>query len=152
MRKPFTVEQTQLIYKELTENTSGLVRLESHKWGSLIGMFTGARLNEICQLEIADIQEDNGIWVFNITDEGDNKKRVKADASRRKVPIHSKLIRLGLHEFVKSRSGSERLFPDYNYNSNGGYGRNLGRWFNETAFLPKLGIKAPSVDIALEGG
>lgn len=144
-RKPFTKEQTQLIYKELTENTSGLVRSESHKWGSLIGLFTGARLNEICQLDITDIQEDNGKWVFNITDEGDNKKRIKADASKRKVPIHTELIRLGLLDFVEARSSKPRLFYDYSYNSNGGYGRNLGRWFNETTFLPKLGIKAPGV-------
>jgi integrase len=144
-RGPFTKEQTRLIYKELTANTSGLVRSESHKWGSLIGLFTGARLNEICQLDIADIQEQNGLCFLNITDEGDNKKRVNARSSRRKVPVHSELIRLGFLEFVKSRSGGQRLFPDYNYNPNGGYGRNLSRWFNETTFLPKLGLKKPGL-------
>ncbi len=141
-RKPFTREQTQLIYNELTKNTSGLVKSESHKWGSLIGLFTGARLNEICQLDIADIQEDDGGWFFDITDEGGNKKRVKANASRRKVPVHSELIRLGLLDFVEARSSKQRLFYDYSYNSNGGYGRNLSRWFNETTFLPKLGIQS----------
>ena len=144
-RKPFSKEQTQLIYKELTENTSGLVRSESHKWGSLIGLFTGARLNEICQLEVADIKEEGGLWFLDITDEGDNKKRIKAIASRRKVPVHSELLRLGFLEFVNSRSSCKRLFPDYSYNTNGGYGRNLGRWFNETTFLPKLGLKKPGV-------
>ncbi len=44
VRKPFTLEQTQLIYKELTANTSGLARNDSHKWGMLLGMFTGARV------------------------------------------------------------------------------------------------------------
>lgn len=144
-RKPFGKEQTQLIYAELTENKSGLVRSESHKWGSLLGLFTGARLNEICQLETADIQQEDGIWFLNITDEGDNNKRVKAKASRRKVPVHSELLRLGFLAFVEGRSHGRRLFSDYSFNKNGGYGRNLGRWFNETTFLPMLGIKAPGV-------
>ncbi|MCB2128212.1 MAG: hypothetical protein KDE03_03845 [Rhodobacteraceae bacterium] len=94
-RKPFTREQTRLMFTELPENKSGLVRSESHKWGTLLGLFTGARLNEICQLELADVQREDGIWFLNITDEGDDtRKRVKAKASRRKVPIHSELLRV----------------------------------------------------------
>jgi integrase len=143
-RKPFSQQLTRLIFTELTDNPSGIVRKGSHKWGALLGMFTGARLNEICQLEMADIKQEEGIWFLHITDEGDNNKRVKAKASRRKVPVHSELIRLGLLEFVDSRKHATRLFPDFSYNTNGGYGRNLGRWYNET-FLPKLGIKEPAL-------
>ena len=33
-RKPFTIAQVEQIYRELTENNSGLVRSESHKWGA----------------------------------------------------------------------------------------------------------------------
>lgn len=139
-RKPFSPEQAQLIYTELTQNPSGLVRKESHKWGMLLGLFTGARLNEICQLDIADVQQDGETWFLNITDEGDENKSVKSQAGRRKVPLHSELIRLGFLDFVTSRNASTRLFPDYSYSTNGGYGRNLGRWCNES-FLPKLGIK-----------
>lgn len=142
--KPFARVQTQQIFTELTNNPAGLVRKESHKWGALLGMFTGARLNEICQLDIADIQQQDGIWFLNITDEGDGNKTVKAKASRRKVPLHTELIRLGFIDFVDSRRTGKRLFPDYSYNSNGGYGRSLGRWYNES-FMPKLGIKKPGI-------
>ncbi|MEO0938626.1 MAG: site-specific integrase [Pseudomonadota bacterium] len=143
-RKPFTPDQARLIYTELTENPSGLVRKDSHKWGMLLGMFTGARLNEICQLDIADVKQDGGTWFLNITDEGDDNKRIKSKAGRRKVPLHSELIRLGFLDFVDSRRNGTRLFPDYSYSANGGYGRNLGRWCNES-FLPKLGIKQPGL-------
>ncbi|RSK31585.1 site-specific integrase [Rhodovulum iodosum] len=143
-RKPFTPDQARLIYTELTENPSGLVRKDSHKWGMLLGMFTGARLNEICQLDIADVKQDGGTWFLNITDEGDDTKSVKSKAGRRKVPLHSELIRLGFLDFVESRRNATRLFPDYSYSANGGYGRNLGRWCNES-FLPKLGIKQPGL-------
>ena len=143
-RKPFTPDQARLIYTELTENPSGLVRKDSHKWGMLLGMFTGARLNEICQLDIADVKQDGGTWFLNITDEGDDTKSVKSKAGRRKVPLHSELIRLGFLDFVESRRNGTRLFPDYSYSANGGYGRNLGRWCNES-FLPKLDIKQPGL-------
>lgn len=143
-RRPFTPEQARLIYTELTENPSKLVRKDSHKWGMLLGMFTGARLNEICQLDIADVQQDGDTWFLNITDEGDDNKSVKSKAARRKVPLHSELIRLGLLDFVEGRKIGTRLFPDYSYSANGGYGRNLGRWCNES-FLPKLGIKQPGL-------
>lgn len=142
--KPYTEDQTTLIFRELTDNPTGLVRKDSHKWGTLLGLFTGARLNEICQLDIADIQQDGDTWFLNITDEGDANKSVKATASRRKVPLHSELIRLGFLDFVAVRKSGKRLFPDYSYNVNGGYGRNLGRWYNES-FLPKLRIKKPGI-------
>ena len=143
-RKPFAPKQARLIYTELTDNPSGLVRKDSHKWGMLLAMFTGARLNEICQLDIADVQQDGDTWFLNITDEGDDNKRVKSDAGRRKVPLHTELIRLGFLDFVKNRKTGIRLFRDFSYNANGGYGRNLGRWCNES-FLPKLGIKQPGL-------
>jgi len=143
-RKPFTPDQARLIYTELTENPSGLVRKDSHKWGMLLGMFTGAGLNEICQLDIADVKQDGDTWFLNITDEGDDTKSVKSKAGRRKVPLHSELIRLGFLDFVESRRIGTRLFPDYSYSANGGYGRNLGRWCNES-FLPKLVIKQPGL-------
>ena len=141
-RKPFTQEQASLIFAELTHDATGLVRKDCHKWGMLLGMFTGARLNEICQLDIADVQQDGETWFLNITDEGDDNKSVKSQAGRRKVPLHSTLIQLGFLDFVASRRATKRLFPEYSYHTNGGYGRNLGRWCNES-FLLKLGIKQP---------
>jgi integrase len=110
----------------------------------LLGMFTGARLNEICQLDIADVQQDGGIWFLNITDEGNDTKSVKSQAGRRNVPLHAELIRLGFLDFVESRKSGARLFPDYKFITNGGYGRNLSRWCNDV-FLPKLGIKQPGL-------
>lgn len=143
-RKPFSTEHTRLIFDALTADDTTLVRKDSHKWASLLGLFTGARLNEICQLDIADVQQEGDIWFLNITDEGNDKKRLKARASKRKMPLHSELIRLGFLDFVETRKDNERLFPDFSYTAAGGYGRNLGRWSNET-FLPKLGIKEPSL-------
>jgi len=139
-RKAYSKDQTAKLYAELTQNHCGLVKKDDHKWGALLAMFTGARLNEVAQLEAGDIANEDGIWFINITDDGDNKKRVKANASRRKVPIHSELIRLGFLDWVTTISDGPRLFMSFSYDAKDGYGRNLGRWFN-TRFLTGLGIK-----------
>jgi len=139
-RKPYSYSQTARLYKELTQNPTGLVKKEDQKWGALLGLFTGARLNEIAQLQPGDIGQEDCIWFVHISDEGDDKKKLKAEASRRKVPVHSELIKLGFLDFVKSQSGKPRLFMSFSHNPKDGYGRNLGRWFRDT-LLPGLTMK-----------
>ena len=80
---------------------------ESHRfWLPMIGLFTGARVNEICQLNPqSDITKDekSGIWYFNLTDDGAGvgvEKSHKNDHSKRKVPIHAKLIECGLLDYL----------------------------------------------------
>ena len=144
VRKAYTKYQTAKLYAELTENHSGLVKKDDHKWGALLGLFTGARLNEIAQLQVSDVSHENGIWFLNITDDGDDKKRVKANASRRKVAIHSEIIRLGFVDWVATKADEPRLFVSFSYDRKDGYGRNLGRWFNGP-FLKGIGMKEPGL-------
>ncbi|WP_165802871.1 site-specific integrase [Pelagivirga sediminicola] len=142
-RKAFEQKALEAVFREITQNHIGLVKTDSHKWASLIGIFAGARLNEICQLQVADIQREDGIWFFNLMDEGDSNKRFKSDAAIRKVPLHKELLRLGLLDFhaLRMQHGDKRMFPDYKHCIKNGYGRALGRWFNVT-LTPALGIKS----------
>lgn len=68
-------------------------------WIPIIGIYTGARIGELAQLKVSDITEEDGIPVISITDGGEGQK-VKTSASRRSIPIHSELIRLGLLEYA----------------------------------------------------
>lgn len=147
-RQAFKPEALQAVYSELTQNKLGLVKKSSHKWATLIGMFSGARLNEICQMEAADLQQQDGVWYFNLLDSDDDEgsnKRFKTPAARRRVPVHSRLIELGLHDYHREISGrpTSRMFPDYHYEPKAGYSRSLSRWFNEV-LTPALGIKSKS--------
>jgi integrase len=142
-RQAYKPDALKAVYREVTENSLGLVKAESHKWATLIAMFTGARLNEICQLEVADIQQQDGIWFFHLIDEGDSNKKFKSAAALRKVPMHNELVQLGLLDY-RSRMEAQRktrMFPDYTFCAKNGYGRALGRWFNAT-LTPVLGIKS----------
>jgi integrase len=45
---------------------------------ALIGLCTGARVNEICQINPQeDVLEENGIWYFRITQETEGDERIK---------------------------------------------------------------------------
>lgn len=81
----------------------------------------------------------DGIWIFEIDDELEDKA-VKTEASIRKVPIHSQLIRMGFLEFYNDCT-HERLFPKLPHNWKSGYGKNVGRWWNEK-FLVSIGVKS----------
>lgn len=144
-RQAFKPDALQAVYTELTHNPRGLVKKQSHKWASLIGMFSGARLNEICQMEAADLQQHDGIWYFNLldSDDGGSNKKFKTPAARRRVPVHSRLLELGLLDYHRDMSSrmTSRMFPDYSYEPKGGYGRTLGRWFNDV-LTPALSIKS----------
>ncbi|WP_458790041.1 hypothetical protein [Yoonia sp. MH D7] len=55
-RDAFKAPQLKVMFGHLTENPIGLVSKDEHKWVTLIAMFTGARLNEVAQLEVHDLR------------------------------------------------------------------------------------------------
>lgn len=80
-------------------------------WVPLIAAYTGARREEIAQLYIADIrQHETGQWFIRIIDDRPDKS-LKTDSSRRDVPIHSDLIKLGILELVQGKPSDSRVFP-----------------------------------------
>ena len=108
-------------------------------WVPLIGLLTGARQSEICQLFVSDIFQEpkTNIWVFDINENDyiNTKKSLKRHYHKRLIPIHAQLIRLGLIEFCEYRKeqGEERLFPELKYKTQrSSYGSVFSKWFNET--------------------
>ena len=72
-----------------------------------IAAYSGMRLNEIIQLNTDDIVEKYNIVCFSLNTKVDAKtgksKTLKTRNSARIVPIHSKLSRIGLFEFIESK-------------------------------------------------
>lgn len=126
---------------ELEKIFSKLARTkQEHKhpyyfWLPLLGYFTGARLNELCQLYKSDIYQVDGIWVIQIDDRFDGQ-RLKNLTSRRIVPIHDQLLTNGFIEFVQSVQ-HERVFPELK-ESRDGFGSAASKWFGR--FKTKLGF------------
>jgi len=91
-------------------------------WAPLIGLFTGARMQEILQLYVSDVRNTGGIDIIDINVDGDDKK-LKNSGSRRLTPVHPELKRLGFLEHVQKmrQQGNQRLFPDMPMGSDGYY-------------------------------
>lgn len=88
-------------------------------WVTLIGYYTGMRLGEIAQLVVADVRQQHGVWIFEIHDRGN--RRLKTGESKRRVPVHSDLLRLGLLDHVHrcKVSGHSAMFPNLTPASDG---------------------------------
>jgi len=107
-RDRFTLEEINIILNGI-KNKSPKFKYDWNYWIFLIALFTGCRITEICQLYAEeDIREIDGIWCFDInidlSDKSDAiKKELKNKSSKRKIPIHPKLIELGFLNFVFER-------------------------------------------------
>lgn len=151
-RFAFSDEQLQAIFstpvftgckgkKPLERYQEGSIIVKDNMyWIPLIALYTGARMGEICQLYVSDIKKIGDIWVFDFNDEGDDKK-LKTDTSKRKVPIHPKLIELGLlkHQQEMKDQDETRLFPDAALSSDGTYVNIFSKRFS--GFLKRFDIK-----------
>lgn len=120
-RQPYSIDDLTTIFNfpVFTDNErpSGGAG-EAAKWLPLLALFTGARLEELGQLLVSDIQKDEGVTFFNINNIGDGKS-LKTDSSHRKIPLHPELVRLDFLEYVafRQKTGADaKLFPDLKSN------------------------------------
>lgn len=153
-RLPFTVEQlNQLfsseVYSKGARPSGG--KGEAAYWLPLLGLFTGARLNELCQLLKVDIrqesyydqaQQEHVCWVMEITDAGEGQK-LKNSASWRRIPIHPTLIEMGFIDFVRLSPGP-RVFHELTaskaYDS---ISASWSKWFSR--YLTNIGLKSDAL-------
>jgi integrase len=102
----------------------------------------GLRPNEACQLRKGDVRTTSiGVPYLDIvasSDEGDDsasKKTLKTETSRRRIPVHSELLKLGFMEFVATRKSSEVLLFSVKPDKDGNHARYALKRFAE-AYLP----------------
>lgn len=107
-------------------------------WVFLLAAATGARIEELGQLLVSDVRTEKGIhylWLDNLGDD----QELKTDPSRRRVPLHPKLIELGFLQWARQgRALDERVFRDLKLNSNEKLTHNLSRRANR--YLDRVGI------------
>lgn len=135
-RDPFNQEQLRKLLPFLA-NQKGKHKY-TYFWVPLISLYSGMRLNEICQLSIGDIEVINDIPCVHITEQGEYDRTLKNKSSRRTIPLHPTLIEAGLLGYTERRlqetgSKKEHLFPHLTVDEDGNWGRQVSRWFNPKA-------------------
>ena len=111
-------------------------------WIPLLGLLTGCRINELAQLHLADIKQTaSGTWYLDINRNHPGTS-VKTANSIRTVPLHKRLVELGLPLYAETLRdlGEARLFPEFRYDESKGFGKAAGAWFNERFLGRKLGF------------
>jgi integrase len=135
-RDPFTKGQIEKLLPFLA-NQKGKHK-DTYFWVPLISLYSGMRLNEICQLSISDIEVINDIPCIHITEQGDYDRSLKNKTSRRTIPLHPTLLDAGFLRYAERRlkeTGDKRahLFPYLIADADGNWGRQVSRWFNPKA-------------------
>lgn len=125
----------KLVEAYVNHAEAGMLELSSKPerfWLPFISLYSGMRLNEICQLHAEDIVQDkeSEIWYFNVDGAEDDSKTVKTASGRRMIPVHPVLISLGLLEYHAAivASNKPRLWMGLT-KSVRGYHRNFAYWF-----------------------
>ena len=103
------------------------------------------RLNEACQLDVADIRFVEGVTCFAITEQSEidsTDKRLKTASSQRVVPAHPELLKLDFEGFValRRRQGETKLFPEIGLGATGYRSTTFTAWF--ARFAAKAGASS----------
>jgi integrase len=128
-RRPFTAHELTLLFSS-REFVARQFRDAFEYWLMPLGIYTGARLGELCQLSLVDFVTVDGVECIDINEDRDGKT-LKNDNAKRLVPIHSQLIALGLLRYVDQlrRAGKSRLFPELSLVPTSSH--HASKWFNE---------------------
>lgn len=136
-------------------------------WGPIIGLYTGARINEVAQLKVADIMEERGTWCIAIrrTVDADlakdphrknrSRQSLKGQSAVRTLPIPQPLLDAGFLDFVEDMKACRhpRLFPHLSAGvnqktgeTNARYSQGLlsqfGRYLKDLGFPKGVGFHA----------
>jgi integrase len=145
-RKPWTPDALRQLFDSPLFTAYALPKLPSAGaaaayWVPLLGIYTGARLSELCQLRTTDVVESAGegeatadmLAIFITAEaedcEGNPGTSTKTGVSRRRIPVHPELIRLGFGDYWRDtgKAGHRALFPDMRKAP----GRPAGEYFSD---------------------
>ena len=115
-------------------------KLLDYRWLVLLALYTGARIEELAQLDRQDVRQEAGVWFIHIRAEMATGRRVKNRASIRKVPLHSRLLELGFLDFARQGEGTGKLFSLLSDKQDGGKRSNaFSQWWRR--FLTSLDLE-----------
>jgi integrase len=146
-REPWTIAELQLLFNSPVFASNARPKGgsgEAAYWLPLLGLFTGARQGELAPLTVSDVTSDEatGIVFITVTEDHERGTRLKTASSRRVVPVHPELVRLGFLSIVedsRNRDGENApLFALLKQGPRGGYAETWSKWFGR--YIRSIGI------------
>ena len=138
-RLPYSVEDMQTLLEGLGEYKD---KKPSRLWLPLLAAFTGARIEELGQLLVADVRRRDGIDYISLNDE-DEDNSLKNRSSQREVPVHAELVRCGFLDYVEQRklAGGGPLFPDLKRGCHKKLTASFSKWWGR--YARQVGVTDP---------
>ncbi|WP_198005558.1 DUF6538 domain-containing protein [Thioalkalivibrio thiocyanodenitrificans] len=111
---------------------------EASAWLPLLSLYQGCRVEELAQLRVEDVREIDGMHCLIIddltTEDGGAQprtKRLKNLASRRRLPLHPALIKVGFVRYVERlrEQGAMQVFPALKPDRHGKYSAAFSKAF-----------------------
>jgi integrase len=121
-RGRFTTNELKLLFKlSIWNGSQGMEKRldvgdavfhDATYWLPLMSIYNAARREENCGLLLSEIDDEGEVPCFQFED--NLVRRLKNDQSKRRVPIHPELIRLGFLDYVGAlrAAGHTLLFPE----------------------------------------
>lgn len=124
-RTPYEIEELRALFRAplytgCKDDERGFNRPGSNHprrgrfWLPLLGLFSGARAGELCQLRVQDVKKTKEGTPYLSVRNDEEWMSVKTSNAIRDVPLHPELVKIGFLEFVEQhrRSEDQRLFPE----------------------------------------
>jgi integrase len=104
-RNSLKVEQVNAVLREAARRSNA-----AERWLPLLAIVTGMRLAELVDLQASDIDKVGAVWVLDLRKDIEIngrriKRRIKSEAGRRLVVLHSVLEEAGFIAWARGRSG-----------------------------------------------
>ncbi|GBR55549.1 phage integrase [Neokomagataea thailandica NBRC 106555] len=127
VRRAWTDDEIQKLIQSQWMTT--VVSNQTYKAIVRMALYTGMRLGEIANIRNEDITEINGIPCFLVQHHDDTDWKPKTSAGIRKVPIHSKLMKYGIMNFM--REGEKYLFAELKGSDSRARGQSFSNEFSK---------------------
>jgi len=135
LREVFSKDDLSKLFVKSKEYGQDKHRIPETFWIPLLALYTGCRMEELCQLYVDQVVKIEGVWCL-VIDEQYEDQSVKT-SEKRLVPLHPFLIDdLKFHEFIKSLPEG-RVWTNLN-RVRSRYGHGFGQWFSK--FKTRSGI------------
>jgi integrase len=121
-RRPYDADDLRKIFGQ--QRTAG-----ADTWLPLLGLWTGARLEELGGLRVEDVKDNDTVPHLFIR--GTDQRRLKNKGSERRVSLHPALTRSGFLAYVQERraAGDVMLFPELRADAHSKLTRMWGKKF-----------------------
>lgn len=115
-RVPFTVTDLNALFGSAEfQKSRGEYPYNANYWIPVLSLFHGFRLGEICELEISDLTKSHDYdWInIQLDSSTGQRKHLKTESSKRVIPLHPDVKRLGFLDYVEMirKSDNQLLFP-----------------------------------------